>query len=35
MKEYEDFFKKKQEENQAFSISELTDCIIAGLSKIK
>lgn len=35
MKEYEDFFKKKREEDQPFSISELTDCIIAGLSKIK
>ena len=34
-KEYDDFFKKKKEENQAFSISELTDCIISALSKIE
>lgn len=33
--EYENFFKKKREANEGFSISELTDCIIAGLSKIK
>ena len=34
-KEYENFFQKKREANEAFSISDLTDCIIAGLSKIK
>ena len=34
-KEYENFFQKKKEANEAFSISDLTDCIIAGLSKIK
>ena len=33
--EYENFFNKKKEANEGFSISELTDCIIAGLSKIK
>ena len=33
-KEYENFFQKKREVNEAFSISDLTDCIIAGLSKI-
>ena len=33
-KEYENFFQKKREANEAFSISDLTDCIIAGLSKI-
>ena len=33
--EYENFFKKKREANEGFSISELTDCIIAGLSKIE
>lgn len=32
--EYENFFKKKDEENKTFSISELTDCIIAAMSKI-
>lgn len=34
-KEYEAFFQKKREANESFSISDLTDCIIAGLSKIK
>ena len=34
-KEYENFFQKKRKANEAFSISDLTDCIIAGLSKIK
>lgn len=34
-KEYENFFQKKKEANETFSISDLTDCIIAGLSKIK
>ena len=33
-KEYENFFQKKREANEAFPISDLTDCIIAGLSKI-
>lgn len=32
--EYENFFKRKREGDKSFSISELTDCIIAGLSKI-
>jgi len=34
-KEYENFFNKKREENEAFSISDLTDCIISALSKIE
>jgi hypothetical protein len=33
--EYENFCKIKKENNEGFSISELTDCIIAGLSKIE
>lgn len=33
--EYENFFNKKKEANEGFSISELTDCIIAALSKVK
>lgn len=33
--EYENFFKKKREANEAFSISELTNCIISALSKIE
>ena len=32
--EYESFFKVKQEQGQGFSISELTDCLIAAMSKI-
>jgi len=34
-KEYENFFNKKREKGQSFSISDLTDCIIAALSKVK
>lgn len=32
--EYENFFKQKREQDQGFSISELTDCLIAAMSKI-
>ena len=32
--EYENFFKLKREQDQGFSISELTDCLIAAMSKI-
>ena len=32
--EYENFFKQKREQDQGFSISELTDCLISAMSKI-
>jgi len=32
--EYDNFFKKKKENNETFSISDLSNCIISALSKI-